>query len=334
MNVSNYTLYGIQSSAERYFWAAYYIFVLLSSIIGDTLILYASIHKDAFKLNKFIVSVLQNIAVSDLIISITVFLPKVTSLLTNNWALGIAMCYASVYISIGTLAAAISFIAVMSTSKFLLLKYPLRASQWTKKRGLQVCASIWVLCILTFILTFLVVRGDDVQFDFRIYSCDYGFNAEVWEIIVPIWSLTFQILPCCITFGTTIPTLKYLVDASKSARRVQGSIPWQGAMTVTLTAVVYCISNVPLFVYCIGYNFIERKPSSLFHVQFYRVAAFVGSINVMANFYIYALTIRSFRRFLNSEIQRLVSVTRQDSGNRTSEGKLSIADHLNPRLFS
>ena len=162
MNVSNYTLYGIQSTAGRYSWAAYNIFVFLSSLIGDTLILYASVYKDAFKLNNFIVSVLQNIAVSDLLLSLTVLLPKATSLLTNYWTLGIAMCYAIVYISFWSYAAGILFIAVMSTTKFLLLKYPLRASYWTKKRGLQVCASIWVLCVLTAPLTFLVVRRDDV----------------------------------------------------------------------------------------------------------------------------------------------------------------------------
>ena len=64
-----FTEYGIHIAAERYFWAANHLFVLLSSLIGDNLILYASFQEDALKLNKFIVSVLQHIAVSDLLLA-------------------------------------------------------------------------------------------------------------------------------------------------------------------------------------------------------------------------------------------------------------------------
>ena len=56
---NNYTIYGIHSPAERYLWAAYNLFVFVSSLIGDTLILFATFQKGAFKLNKFIVTVMQ-----------------------------------------------------------------------------------------------------------------------------------------------------------------------------------------------------------------------------------------------------------------------------------
>ena len=52
----NYTAFGMHSDAERYFWASYHIFVLLSSLIGDSLILVASLQKDTIKVNKFIVT--------------------------------------------------------------------------------------------------------------------------------------------------------------------------------------------------------------------------------------------------------------------------------------
>ena len=271
LNVTKYTLYGIHNTTERYSWAAYQLFVSLSSLIGDTLILYASFRRDAFKLNEFIVSVLQHIAVSDLLNAFFCFLPTGISLLTNNWILGNAMCYASFYISYWAYPTGIMFIAVMSASKFLLLKYPLRTSYWTKKRGHQGCVSIWVLCLLISSLTLIVLGKDDVKFDYRIYDCDYGFNAEASKTVVPIISIAYQFLPSCIIISTTIPTLKYLFDASKSARRVQGSIPWQGAMTVALTAIVYCISNLPLAVYFISKSYIKESPGGAFHVHFYRL---------------------------------------------------------------
>ena len=264
-----FTEYGIHIAAERYFWAANHLFVLLSSLIGDNLILYASFQEDALKLNKFIVSVLQHIAVSDLLLAFSCAFPAAASLLTNSWDLGNAMCYASVYVPMIAYSAGNVFIAIMSVGKLVILKYPeLRASHWAKKRGHQVCTSIWVGFLITLPVSYLVLGKDDVHFSYRVYSCEYGYNAEAQatKIIMPnsIFSMVFHLLPSCITIGCTIPILKYLVDAGKSARRVQATVPWQGAMAVILTAVVNCVSNFPLVVCYIGQRYSKESSASFF----------------------------------------------------------------------
>ena len=65
MTTSNSEI-GMLSDAERYSWASYYIFVIVSSLIGDSIILYASNKRGAFHLNAFIVTIMQHIAVTDL----------------------------------------------------------------------------------------------------------------------------------------------------------------------------------------------------------------------------------------------------------------------------
>ena len=40
---SNKTEFAIKSDAERYTWAVFHIFILLSSLVGDALILIAAI---------------------------------------------------------------------------------------------------------------------------------------------------------------------------------------------------------------------------------------------------------------------------------------------------
>ena len=302
----NFTVYGIQSSAERYSWAAYHLFVVLSSLIGDTLIFYASFQEGAFILNTFIATIIQHIALSDIGIALSNVLTSATSLLTNSWVLGEAACYAEVYTLYSIYPAGLLFVTAMTTSKHFLLKHPLRALNWTRARAHQTCIFIWVVCLLTVPVTFLALGEDDVQFDYRIYNCEYGFSEEAWKFITPIYSTIFQFIPSCIIIGTTVPTLKYIVDATKSARRVRGTVPWQGAMTVALTAAVFCISNMPLFVYFIGKDYVEEGPTSFFHIQYFRLATFLTKINVIANFYIYALTMRSFRRFLLSQIRSVV----------------------------
>ena len=161
-----------------------------------------------------------------------------------------------------------------------------------------------------------VQRKLDIQFSYIEYMCGYEYTD-----IFPISVMSAQSILFCVLFGTSIPTLKYLFDASKSARRVRGSIPWQGAMTVALTTVVYCISNLPFFASMIGWT-VQGDITTGAFLQFFRLAAFLTAINVMANFYIYALTIRSFRRFLLSWIQNFLPATLQASRNSTSAGEV------------
>jgi hypothetical protein len=97
---------------------------------------------------------------------------------------------------------------------------------------------------------------------------------------------------------TTVPTLKYLADARKSARRIRGSVPRQGTVTVVLTAIIYTISTLPYTVYRVGEKFVKQDCSGWYHTQVYPITDSMVYINTMANFYIYALTIKSFQRFL------------------------------------
>ena len=88
------------SEAERYIWAVYFLFGLLSSLIGDTLILIASFQKEALKINRLIVVVMQHIAVSDLLTAISFALPKFISLLSNTRIFGETMCKVGHYTSV------------------------------------------------------------------------------------------------------------------------------------------------------------------------------------------------------------------------------------------
>ena len=305
---SNYSdiKFGMHNNAERYFWASYHLFGVLSSIIGDTLILFASFQKDAFKINKILVTVIQHIAVSDLTYTVSTVGPAAISLLANSWVLGKALCYTRVYFGYFGFPAGMSLIAVLTSSKFLILKYPLRAASWPTKSAHQVCGFIWAFSLI-FPILFFAVDKDDVHFDYRVYVCDYGYSSDVCKKIIPIIGFIFTIVPNIIIIATTVPILKFLAVARKSARRVGGSVPWQGNLTVALTAVVYCISTLPYTVNRIAISCM-KDPPELFLVHFHKVSCFLMMINVVANFYIYVLTVRSFRKFLFSKVISVVSL--------------------------
>ena len=200
--------FSIHNKAERYSWAAYHLFVLLSSLIGDTLILFASLQKDAFKLNRFIVTAIQYIAVFDLAYAMTGVLPTIISLIANTWVLGAAICYLRVYLTYFIYLSGMSLIAVLTTDKWLILKWPL-STKWTKKMAHQVCCLVVVPPLVPPLLA-LVLDKDDVMFDFRTYTCSYGFNADIWVKLLPIISTIHLFIPNIIIVATTVPTLRYI----------------------------------------------------------------------------------------------------------------------------
>ena len=312
--------FAIDNPGERYAWIGYHVLVLVSSLVGDTLILIATFRKGAFKVNTFIISVLQQVAVSDLVNAVFGTLPVLITLSANSWVLGDRLCYVTVYTFFFVYSAGMSLIAMITTSKFLILRYPLRAASWSAGRAHLVCTYVWLFALTNPVVK-LAVDKDDVYFDYRNYGCNYNFSSDLWKReLLPMMVLCYFIVPNVVIVATTIPTLSYLAGARKSARRVRGSVPWQGATTVALTATVYFISTLPMIVYFIGKHFI-RDQTGQFHTSFYRVSYFLMMINIMSNFYIYTLTIRSFRRFLLSMMGSTVSLSLQISTDATITGK-------------
>ncbi|KAL5252278.1 hypothetical protein ACHWQZ_G015152 [Mnemiopsis leidyi] len=289
------TKYGIHSTTERYAWSAYFLFALLSSLIGDTLILAASSQRSAFKVNKLIVRVIQHIAVSDIASAVTTVLPALVSMVTNSWVLGEPLCLITAYTGYITYQAGTYLIAVLTTIKFLILKYPVRAATWTTKRAQQICSLTWASSFIVVFLQMVMKKGDE-YFDYRRYGCSRGSITGPWKKAVAITASIFAFTPNVIIVVITVPTLRFVVEARRSARRVHGHVPRQGAVTVVLTALIYCISIVPISVYQIVTVFIKEDGGS--HVEYYRMGCFFLMINIMANFYIYTLTIKTFRRYI------------------------------------
>ena len=177
---------GIQSPAQRYCWAAYFVFGVLSSFFGDTLILMASLQEGAFKINKILVTIIQHIAVSDLANTFIMLLPVIISLLANSWIFGTFLCHAKVCLGYITYPAGMYLIAVLTTAKFLILRYPLRAASWSTKRVHQVCCLIWVCLLIGVPNLFFLVDKDNFYFDYREYTCQHGFGSKRWSTIRPI----------------------------------------------------------------------------------------------------------------------------------------------------
>ena len=132
---NNATIYGIQNEVERYLWVGYLVVVLASSLIGDTIVLIASIKYNAFKLNKFIIAIIQHMAVCDLILSLDYVVPLLVSVITNRWVFGDFLAYFQEFVGYWAFPVSNVLVCALSVSKFLLVRYPLRTRRWTKVKA-------------------------------------------------------------------------------------------------------------------------------------------------------------------------------------------------------
>ena len=171
----NKTAYGIKSDSIRYTWAGYYLIVIASSLMGDTTILIASIKNKALKLHRVIIVVIQHIAFCDLIVSATDILPRIVSAISDKWVLGNFFCYLLSYARYYSNATSVFLICAMTTSKLLLLKYPLQFGTTSSKKAHLICLVCWLAGIIL-PGTYLIVDKDDVSFSYRSYGCGYCFS--------------------------------------------------------------------------------------------------------------------------------------------------------------
>ena len=129
----NKTIYGIKDDASRYAWAGYFLFVIISSLVGDTIILIASLKYKAINLHRVIGVNIQHIAFCDLLVAVSDVLPRTVTLISNKWVFKSLLCYLTPYTGYYLNGASILLICNMTISKLLLLKYPLKFGTTSQK---------------------------------------------------------------------------------------------------------------------------------------------------------------------------------------------------------
>ena len=307
-DASIFNQYQLKSEAERYLWAGWTMFVVVSSLLGDTAILLASVKYKAFKLHKFTITFIQHIAVSDLILALTYVVPSFASLVADGWAFGNILCYLQPYPVWLCCQGSMFLICGMTTTKIMQLKYPLRARSWPKRKAQKICVGIWLLA-LYYPICFLVVDPDDAAFDYRVYFCNPVFSSPKWKLLLPISFFAIGVIPNLIIITTTI-FLLYKAKKSlskhegKGKNEGRGKLKWQGIMTVVLTASAYILSYLPVTIYFIAASYVKMNPGDLgwFHLDYHRIAVSLTHTNIMANFFVYSLTVDSFRTFLRQTL--------------------------------
>ena len=290
--------------------------VIFTSLIGDSIILLATIKYRAIKQQKVVIAVMQHMAVCDLLQTIFRVLP--TTLVTcigpndllSSYLVEELFCHILTNMTWITNTVTIMLTCALTMLKLVIVKYPLRTRPWSSKLGHKICTAVWLLYLVAYAPVFVMkmISRAPVRFYDASFVCWYGVNWFpdwlIWYSIVINGSIT--VLSFLIV---VVSSVMLLVVSKKAADRHGDRLLFAGISTVLLTVGVLLLSQIPYIVQ--SYSGITNKIRVVFLSLSY--------LNIMANFFIYALTLRSFRTFLKLRIIQILSSVRPATiGQRTN----------------
>ncbi|KAL5247618.1 hypothetical protein ACHWQZ_G019485 [Mnemiopsis leidyi] len=193
-------------------------------------------------------------------------------------------------------------------SKLLLLEFPLHARRWTVTKAHITCACIWILA-LSIPAVRLSLDGEGLVFDFIEYNINYDYISKYSKAVkIAIHTISVLVIdiPVAIVIITTCLTLVHLIRSRKAARRSGGDQRWQGIVTVVAAGTVYCVANLPDRTTFLIFDVISSTEIP-HHIYLSRFCECFSTFNIMCNFFIYSLTVPSFKAFLKSKITDVIS---------------------------
>jgi hypothetical protein len=302
----------IQDDTERYLLITWTVVVLLSSLVGDGIILLGTIKYNAIKLNKMIVVVMQHLAVSDLLLAAFDVLPTMVALVADGWVLGEVLQNVQIHVKNTCYVATVLLNCAMAILKLIYLWRPFRATGWRTSSGNKLCAALWFLmmCIyMPIIVGSMLFIRHDIFFDFITYTSSYNMSTPHAPLWFNWYTLTFSSLlsfvPSLVLLFTS---MLIIIVAQRSAARHGERMRREGSTTVLLTVAVFLVSFLPNGVTNLVWNFDQMRLSNTGRRALLRTTHFLTFFNVMANFYVYAFTVRSFRAFLKMKAIGLLFV--------------------------
>ena len=301
---TNFTEFRIQNPGERCLLIGYLTLVFLSSLIGDSVILIASVKFGAIKLHRFIVAVMQHIAVCHLLRLISFVLPTIACLITDSWIRKESPGYGTFFLDEVSHGLSRTLITFLTTSKLFIVKFPLRTKVWTSKAAHVICALFW-LYAMTFQTYFLSSQDYILFFSYIEYNVRCDLTSKVSMKVVYWHHLISCIIPSFIIVVTTTAILCHLRKAMRVSRRSGGNVRWHGMVAVSITAIVFCVAAIPV---AVSYITIKTKAIiKLEKVLLIRFSHFMSALNIMCSIYIYCFTLPSFRRFVKSNLLVLLA---------------------------
>ena len=244
---------GIKNDAERSILVLWMLIVLISTFIGDSVILLATCKYKVLNLHKVLVAIIQHMAFCDLLQSVFRTFPVATATVADKWILGEYLCHIQNNFTMIAPRSSLLFTCALTMVKLLHLKYPLLARTWSKRRGHIMCATLWGFVFGAY-ASFLVVNisylRDKLFFSYATYECYYNHRQSSQ---IPSWFILHSAIGSAI-FATlcftilTVTSILILLLANIFRSRIGGGVRLEGTITVLVTVAIQFLSYLPMTV--------------------------------------------------------------------------------------
>ena len=292
-NSTNLTsLFGPDDNITRWGLVTFMVVIIIISLVGNTVVLIGSLkYKVLASMDQVSIILLENIACTDLIITLISTMVMLTTLVSERWILGAVLCAVS-YFRLYVLFIEMFFITAMSSYRLKIISSPFSAPLP------QRTAKVIVVMVWVFWIVFGVVR---VGFDSEtkiVYlpnslQCWYG-DGDYSDMQVKIGKFTSGIALLMIIALSLCNVVMLYYIANSAAFRGNGHTPgFKALKTVTCVCSVFIVSYLPTIV-LFGLIAMGRNPAN----WTYALSAIAVTLSTISNPIIYGLTNPNFAKFL------------------------------------
>ena len=273
----------------------YTTLVIVLDLTGNGFVIFATVARNAIKLDKMSVWIIQNLAVVDIANAIFVFIPVATTYFTDGiWMLGPFICkliFGYKYIfAIGN----IYLIIFLSLNKLIRCLFPLRNLVSTRRQRLSVTFTVLVLMLIgptrklyaTFISRKAIVRFSEVHSTCIAFEDIEGVEKAFEPNVDKIMLLIFVVIPVIVLIAVNTGLVSFAMRSTKS------KVNRKNVLIVILVTLSFVATFTPFTALYQKYgNSFHKAPVGL------RIGLFVGFISSFINPAIYILTNETFRVF-------------------------------------
>jgi hypothetical protein len=211
----------------------------------------------------------------------------------------------------------------------LIVKYPLRAITFSRKAAHLTTCCIWVYSSIFPIAAILRDKGG-VYFSYLYYNCSY--SCTINKIWTPVGKALYNVAVGISVFSgtavTIVSSVLLLILARKVSKRAMGKLQWQGVSMVLATVAFHILFSIPVVVAFVASFFVNESEHSTTYPDYlnrmFRCAVFIAAVAPMGNFFIYTMTLSSFREFLQAALKKMTATwKKQDDEDTQGSGELS-----------
>lgn len=277
--------------------AAYTAVASLLGLVGNGLVLHASVNKTAFKLDKITLLLIQNLALSDFLYLLIVIVPSFNAYFGGTWNLGDTMCYVIGFVGTWLASANLHFILFVTAHRLFncIMPWKMKIFERRQKFGI-IAVVIWAFSSLKMVV--LSANGTQIRYNANIYRC--GVDYVEFGKHHPLCLILLWVFAKWVPF-TLIMILNILLFLT--ARKRFKKTTTKGLMAIISISILLVLSWTPAQVYSImgAVKYPNKQVVAAAEIAAYNFYL----VSVFGNPIIYGLQNKYFAAFVRGRIKKI-----------------------------